>query len=68
MFAQSCPNCRGVCPRDARVCKYCKFRFEAPGAFSLDRLLPRGSMLRIAVIILAIVMVVVLVVMNVLHF
>ena len=67
MFAQSCPNCGGICPLQAQTCKYCKFNFPGARTFSLGSLVPQKSPLRIAVIILAIVMVAVLIVINVIH-
>jgi hypothetical protein len=27
MFAQTCPNCGGICPQQAESCKYCKIQF-----------------------------------------
>lgn len=67
MFAQTCPNCGGICPQQAESCKYCKFSFASANSFSLNRLVLRKGALRIAVIILAIVMVAVLIVINILH-
>ena len=67
MFAQSCPNCGGICPLQAQTCKYCKFNFPGAWSFSLNSFLPRKGSLRIALIILAIVMVAVLFVINVLN-
>ena len=68
MFAQSCPNCGGICPLQAQTCKYCKFNFPGARSFSLSSFLPRKRSLRIAVIIMAIVMVAVLFVINVLNY
>jgi uncharacterized membrane protein YvbJ len=67
IFAQTCPNCGGICPQQAETCKYCEFSFAGANSFSLNRLVPRKGVLRIAVIVLAIVMVVVLLVINILH-
>jgi len=67
MFAQSCPNCGGICPLQAQTCEYCKFRFSGARTFSLNSIVPRKGFLRFAVIILAIVMVAVLLVINVLN-
>jgi hypothetical protein len=67
MFAQTCPNCGGICPQQAETCKYCKFSFSGTSRFSLSEFVPRKSGLRIALIALAILMVVVLLVMNILR-
>jgi hypothetical protein len=67
MFAQTCPNCGGICPQQAETCKYCKFSFSGSSRFSLSALAPRKSGLRIALIALAILMAVVLLVMNILR-
>jgi hypothetical protein len=67
MFAQSCPNCGGICPLQAQTCKYCKFNFPGARTLSLNSLLQRKGAFRIAVIILAIVMVGVLFVISVLN-
>jgi hypothetical protein len=65
MFAQTCPNCGGICPQQAETCKYCKFSFSNANTFSLNRLVPRKSGLRIVVIVLAILVVVILLVINI---
>ena len=70
MFAQTCPNCGGICPQHAETCKYCKSSFSGPSRFSrisLDEFVPRKKGLQIAVVALDILMVVVLIVMNILH-
>jgi hypothetical protein len=67
MFAQTCPNCGGICPQQAETCKYCKFSFSGASRFSLNALVPRKNRLRIALIALAILMVVVLLVINILR-
>src|ERR1700719_2463794 len=64
MFAQTCPNCGGICPQQAETCKYCKFSFSGADAFSLSRLVPRKSGLRIVLIVLAILVVVIWLVIN----
>lgn len=68
MFAQTYPNCGGICPQQAETCKYCKLRFSGTSSFSLNGLVSRKSGLRIALIALAVLMVVVLIVMNILHY
>jgi hypothetical protein len=65
VFAQTCPNCGGICPQQAETCKYCKFSFSSTNTFSLNRLVPRKSGLRIVVIVLAILVVVILLVINI---
>jgi len=67
MFAQTCPNCGGICPQQAETCKYCKYSFSGTSRFSLDELVSRKNGLRIVVIALAILMVVVLIVINILR-
>jgi hypothetical protein len=67
MFAQTCPNCGGICPQQAETCIYSKFNFSGSSRFSLSVLAPRKSGLRIALIALAILMAVVLLVMNILR-
>ena len=67
MFAQTCPNCGGICPQQAEICKYCKFNFAGPSRFSLGALVPRRSGLKILLIALAILIVVVLLVINILN-
>jgi hypothetical protein len=54
MFAQTYPNCGGICPQQAETCKYCKFSFSGSSRFSLNELVSRKSGLRIALIALAI--------------
>jgi hypothetical protein len=66
MFAQTCPNCGGICPQQAETCKYCKFSFANANSFPLKGLVPRNGVLRIAVVLLAILMVAVLIVINIL--
>lgn len=34
MFAQTCPNCGGICPQQAETCKYCKFSFSSTNVLS----------------------------------
>jgi hypothetical protein len=65
MFAQTCPNCGGICPQQAETCKYCKFSFSSPPAFSLNGLVPRKSGLRLVVIALAILVVFILLVISI---
>ena len=67
MFAQTCPNCGGICPQQAESCKYCKYSFSGTSRFSLDEFVPRKSGLRMALIVLAILMVVVLIVIDILR-
>jgi hypothetical protein len=67
MFAQTCPNCGGICPQQAETCKYCKFSFAGPGRFSLNAIVPRRRSLKFALIALAILMIVVLLVINILR-
>jgi len=67
MFAQAYPNCRGICPLQAETSKYCKFSFRGGPTFSLDRLVPRQGLTRVAVIPSAIVMVAALLGMNILR-
>jgi hypothetical protein len=67
MFAQTCPNCGGICPQQAETCKYCKFSFSSTNTFSLTGLVPRKNRLRIAVAVVAILLVVVWLVINILH-
>jgi translation initiation factor 2 gamma subunit (eIF-2gamma) len=67
MFAQTCPNCGGICPQEAETCKYCKFSFEGPSRFSLDAIAPGRRVLKFALIALAILMIVALLVINILR-
>jgi hypothetical protein len=70
MFAQTCPNCGGICPQRAETCKYCKYRFSGTSYFSrlsIREFVPRKRGLQIALVVLAILMVVVLIVMNILR-
>ena len=70
MFAQTCPNCGGICPQQAEICKYCKCSFAGASRFSrlsLQEFLPRKRGLQIAIVALAILMAVVLIVMNILR-
>src|SRR6266446_2508176 len=36
LYSRSCPECGGVCPLQARVCKYCNFFFPGRRTFSLN--------------------------------
>jgi len=65
VFAQTCPNCGGICPQQAETCKYCKFSFSSPSTFSLNGLVPRKSGLRMVVIALAILVVFILLVISI---
>jgi len=65
MFAQTCPNCGGICPQQAETCKYCNCRFSSPNAFSLNGLVLGKSGLRIAMIVVAILVIVILLVINI---
>ncbi len=70
MFAQTCPNCGGICPQQAEICKYCKYSFAGASRFSrlsLQEFMPRKRGLQIAIVALAILMVLVLIVMNILR-
>jgi hypothetical protein len=64
MFAQTCPNCGGICPQHAETCKYCKFNFSSTNTFSLNGLLQRKNGLRMVVIALAILVVAMLLVIS----
>ena len=66
MFAQTCPNCGGICPQQAEACKYCKFSFLSTNTFSMDGLVPRKNSLRIVLIVVAILMVFVVLVISIL--
>ena len=65
MFAETCPNCGGICPRQAETCKYCKWSFSSTNTFSLNGLVPGKNALRIAMIVVAILVVVIWLVINI---
>jgi hypothetical protein len=65
VFAETCPNCGGICPQQAGTCKYCKFSFSSTNTFSLNGLVPQKRGLRIVVMVLAILVVVILLVINI---
>ena len=67
LYSKSCPECGGVCPLQARACKYCNFSFPGGRTFSLNWLSARVGPLGKVAIWIAILMIVVLIVMNVLR-
>ena len=64
-FTQVCPNCAGICPLHAQVCKYCKFDLDAADSFLPSSPITRSSAARLGLAVVAIAMVVVLLVLAV---
>ena len=67
LYSKSCPECGGVCPLQARACRYCNFSFPGRRTFSLNWRAARVGPLGKVAIWVAILMIVVLIVMNVLR-
>jgi len=67
LYSKSCSECGGVCPLQARACKYCNFSFHTGRTFSLKWRAARGGPLGKVAIWIAILMIVALIVMNVLR-
>ena len=66
MFAQTCPQCSGICPAHAQVCRYCKSSLPRAKRYSFEMPVAKKGALRSAAILLAILMVLVLIVINIL--
>lgn len=67
LYSKSCPECGGVCPLQARTCKYCNTSFVGTKSFSFHWRAARVGPLRKVAIWIAILMIVVLIVINVLR-
>jgi len=67
LYSKSCPDCGGVCPLQARTCKYCNSVFPSAKGFSINWSVARVGSFRKVAIWLAILMIVVLIVMNILR-
>jgi hypothetical protein len=67
LYSKSCPQCGGVCPLQARTCRYCNVSFPDAKTFSLDWRVARVGSLRKVAIWVAILMIVVLFVINILR-
>ena len=67
LYSKSCPECGGVCPLQARTCRYCNSSFPGAKTFSLNWRVARVGPLRRVAIWVAILMIVVLFVINILR-
>lgn len=67
LYSKSCAECGGVCPLQARTCRYCSASFPDAKSLSLDLRVARLGSLRKVAIWVAILMIVVLFVINILR-
>jgi len=67
LYSKSCPECGGVCPLQARTCRYCNASFPGSKRFTLNLRVARVGSLRKVAIWVAILMIAVLFVINILR-